>query len=101
MDATTRRLARYAFGTDFSRLPGEAIHECRRRLVDSIACAAAASPEPFCGRVRTLAGRYSGSPSARLWGTGERTSVEMAAFANGTMLRYLDYSDTYLGKSAG
>ena len=101
MDATIRRLARYAVGADFSRLPREAVHECRRRLIDSIACAAAASPEPFCARICAVAGRSSGTPSARVWGSGERTSVEMAAFANGTMLRYLDYSDTYLGKSAG
>src|SRR3989442_13053337 len=36
-----------------------------------------------------------------MWGSGPRNSIEMAAFANGTMLRYLDHSDTPFGKSAG
>jgi 2-methylcitrate dehydratase len=101
MDNTTRRLARFSLEADISRLPREAIHECKRRLIDSIACAAAAYPEPFCERTRAFAERYAGTPSARIWGSGAKTSLEMAAFTNGTMLRYLDYSDTYLGKSAG
>ncbi|WP_298233543.1 MmgE/PrpD family protein [uncultured Azohydromonas sp.] len=100
-DPTLRRLARHVFQADFSRLPAEAVHECRRRLIDSVACAAAAYPEPFCERIRSLTGRYGGVPSARVWGSGEHASVEMAGFANGTMLRYLDYSDTWLGKTAG
>lgn len=100
-DPTLRRLARHVFQADFSRLPAEAVHECRRRLIDSVACAAAAYPEPFCEQIRTLTGRYGGVPSARVWGSGEHASIEMAGFANGTMLRYLDYSDTWLGKTAG
>lgn len=101
MDQTIQRLARYVFEADISQLSPETIHECKRRLIDSIACAAAAFPEPFCERIRTFAGHYSGTPSARIWGSGEPTTMEMAAFTNGTMLRYLDYSDTWLGKSNG
>jgi len=101
MDATTQRIARYIAAAEFDRLPGEAVHECRRRIIDSVACAAAAYREPFCASIRAFSGRYGGVPGARIWGTGERTSIEMAAFANGAMLRYLDYSDTWLGRSNG
>ncbi|HSW16501.1 MAG TPA: MmgE/PrpD family protein [Ramlibacter sp.] len=101
MDATTRRLAQYACDADIRRMPPQALHEARRRLIDSVACAAAAYPEPFCASIRAVAGRYAGRPGARVWGSGEATSMEMAAFANGTMVRYLDYSDTCLGKAAG
>ncbi|MFT3816545.1 MAG: MmgE/PrpD family protein [Rubrivivax sp.] len=101
MDATTDRIARYVSALSFERLPPEAVHECRRRIIDSVACAAAASQEPFCEAMRGLARRYGGAPGARLWGSGERTSAEMAALANGTMLRYLDCSDTWLGRSNG
>jgi 2-methylcitrate dehydratase len=31
-----------------------------------------------------------------VWGTKHRTLPELAAFANGAMVRYLDYNDTYL-----
>ncbi|CAM3692515.1 MmgE/PrpD family protein [Polaromonas hydrogenivorans] len=101
MDKTIQKLARYVLETDVSRLSPQAVHESKRRLIDSVACAAAAYPEPFCAGIRAFAERYSGTPSARIWGSGARTSIEMAAFTNGTMLRYLDYSDTYLGKTAG
>ncbi|AGW90191.1 MmgE/PrpD family protein [Cupriavidus sp. DF5525] len=101
MDATTLRIARYVAAADFDKLPESAIHECQRRVIDSVACAAAAHGEPFCATMRTFAARYAGTPGARIWGAGARTSIEMAAFANGTMLRYLDYSDTHLGRSNG
>ncbi|KWF24848.1 MmgE/PrpD family protein [Burkholderia pseudomultivorans] len=101
MDATTLRIARYAREADYTRLAPDAIHECRRRLVDSVACAAAASAEALCAGLRAFAARYSAVPAARLWGSGQPTSPEMAAFVNGTMLRYVDYSDTVLAKTNG
>ncbi len=36
-----------------------------------------------------------------MWGSDLRTTPETAAFANGVMLRFLDISDTYLGKGGG
>jgi 2-methylcitrate dehydratase len=101
MDATTARLAQYASSLDISRLPAIAVHETKRRIIDSIACAVGAYDEEFSGSIRGFAGRYSGQATARIWGTGQRSSVEMAGFANATMVRYLDLSDTYLSASAG
>src|SRR5262249_33157312 len=42
-----------------------------------------------------------GESSASVWGTASRTTLEMAAFANGVMVRLLDISDTYMGVSRG
>lgn len=101
MDATTRRLARHVLAADPTRLPAEALVAARRRLIDAIACAAAAFPEPFCERMRTFAARYASRPGARIWGSGAATSIEMAAFANGVMVRYLDHNDTFFGRANG
>ena len=101
MDQTTARLARFAASYEFGSLSAEVIHECKRRIIDSVACAAAAFAEPFCARARTFCGRYMATPPARVWGTGSETSVEMAGFANGIMTRFLDYNDTFLSKGAG
>ena len=101
MDTTMQGLARLASETDFADLPELAIHEAKRRIIDSIACAAVASAEPFCAKVCKIAARYSGYPAARIWGSDIRTSAEMAAFANGVMIRYLELNDTCLAKSAG
>jgi 2-methylcitrate dehydratase len=35
---------------------------------------------------------------ATLWGTGHKTLPDLAAFANGALVRYLDFNDTYLAK---
>jgi 2-methylcitrate dehydratase len=101
LDTTTQRLARYAHAFDLSTLDERSLHECRLRLVDAAACAIAAYREPFCEQVRSFAGRFAGPLNARLWGSGAAASVEMAAFANGTALRYLDFSDTYMSRNAG
>ncbi|AHG64099.1 MmgE/PrpD family protein [Advenella mimigardefordensis] len=101
MDATIQKLARYIVDTAFDTIAPEAIHEARRRIIDSLGCAAAASAEPFCLSIKKLAARTHSTPSARIWGTGQETSIEMAAFANGTMLRYQDFSDTVLSRSNG
>ena len=48
-----------------------------------------------------LSSRSQGEPSARLLGTRQRTSLEMAAFANTTLVRYLDCNDTYASRGTG
>ena len=45
--------------------------------------------------------RSRGEPDAGVWGSSIRTTPEMAAFANGVMLRFMDISDTYVGKNRG
>lgn len=101
MDELTSDLARRVSAIDIATLPADAVWEAKRRLLDSVACAMAAFDEPFCSGIRGLAGRYGGHPSARIWGTGAASSIEMAGFANATMMRYLDMNDTFLGLTAG
>ena len=101
MDATTRRLIDYAMRTEFSNLPNEVVHECKRRLIDTLACVVGAYDAPLSQTTRAIAKRYTGTPSATVLGCSWQTTVEMAAFANGVMLRYLDMSDMYRGKNSG
>jgi 2-methylcitrate dehydratase len=89
------RLASFALGCRFEDLPAKVVVEARRRLLDSLACAAAALVEPAPSVVRRVAVRYSGQPSASLIGGG-RSAPDWAAFANGVHIRYLDCNDTYL-----
>jgi len=101
MDATTRRLADYALATDYARLPASTVHECKRRLIDTFACAVGAFDEPVAAMARAVAKRQGGDPDAGVWGCDWRSTPEAAAFANGVMLRFLDISDTYRVKSGG
>lgn len=100
MDQTTRLLARIVQNTRIERVPATAVDEAIRRVIDSIACAAGAFDEPYSAKMRRIASSAGPGP-ARIWGTGLTSSIEMAGFANGSMVRYLDLSDTWLGKTAG
>jgi len=101
MDATTARVVDYALAFDSARLPPATIHECRRRLIDTFACAMGAFDAPLCAMARAVAQRSSGEPSAGIWGCDLRAAPEAAAFANGVTLRYLDMMDTHLSRTRG
>lgn len=92
-----RRLARYAVGLSYDRLTKEAIHEAKRRVIDSFATAVGAMPAEAYQIARRVAGRVQGNPSATMLGGGA-SSPEWAAFVNGLLIRYLDFNDTYLSK---
>jgi 2-methylcitrate dehydratase len=101
MDPMIEQLAEYAVGLRYKDLTPEAVHECKRRLIDTLGCLAGGFGAKPSVIARTLARRVPGEPSARILGTQERSTPELAAFANGVMMRYLDFNDACFGKSAG
>ena len=50
---------------------------------------------------RALAREAGAATPGRVWFTGERTTPELAAFANELMVRYLDFNDTYFALDGG
>lgn len=102
MDATTSRLVDFAARAKYSDLPPEAVHECKRRLIDTLACGVGAYDEPLCVKARAVAQRYASTTSAAsVLGCGWKAMPEAATFANGVMTRFLDMTDTYLSKTPG
>ena len=101
MDSMIERLAEYAAGLRFQDLPPGAVHEFKRRLIDSIGCLVGGYDAEPSVIARDLARRSRGNPPARILGTQEPSSPELAAFANGTMLRYLEFNDAYFNKASG
>ena len=92
------RLARYGHGLKFSDLSEAVVHEVKRRILDSLGCAIGAWNAPPCRFARQLAKRVKHPDGATLWGTGHKTLPDLAAFANGALVRYFDFNDTYLAK---
>jgi 2-methylcitrate dehydratase len=89
------RLAEYACGLRYEDLSAAAVHEARRRFIDSIATAVGALGSAAAQIVRRCALRFHSEPPAGLFGGGQ-SSVLWATFHNGLLIRYLDYNDTYL-----
>ena len=98
MSNLAERLSAYAVGLRYEDLTPEAVHEVKRRLIDSLGCAMGAFPNEPAAIARKLAGTCTSTFPATVIGTGHRSSPELAAFSNGVHFRYLDYNDTYLSK---
>lgn len=91
-------LAEYSRSLSFPALPPETVHEAKRRLLDSLGCAFGAWSAAPCRIARRIAESVKVPGGATLWGTGWKTLPGLAAFANGALVRYLDFNDTYLSK---
>ena len=95
MDHLTQHLVEFTLNAPDSALDDQVVHEVKRRLIDTFGCAIGAFSDPVCVAVRDMASEYSGPQLATVWGTSCTSSAEMAAFANGVMLRIHDFNDTY------
>lgn len=101
MDAMTAHLVDFALQSRYSQFSETTVHECKRRIIDTFACAVGAYDEPLSCMARAVAERCTGTPSATVWGSTHASTPEAAAFANGVMLRLDDISDNYRVKSGG
>jgi 2-methylcitrate dehydratase len=98
MPTLAHRLAEYAVGLEFERLPEAVVHEVKRRTIDSIGCALGALDAEPCVIAQRVAESYSAQRGATLIGTAHLAPPDWATFANGCLVRYLDFNDTYLSK---
>jgi 2-methylcitrate dehydratase len=96
MQTLAERFAHYATNLKFEHLDPATVHEVRRRLIDSLACALGAWDAPAPNVARAICRRVSSEPAASYLGGAKKTLPALAAFCNGILFRYLDYNDTYL-----
>ena len=94
----SRKIAEYAHSLDYNKLSPEVIHEVKRRVLDSFACALGAFTSIPGQIARNIGQRIRYDYGATIFGGGTRTTPELAVFANGILFRFLDYNDTYLSK---
>jgi 2-methylcitrate dehydratase len=92
------QLAGFSVALKFEDLSAPVVHEVKRRVIDAIGCALGAWNAEPCVIARRVASMFSARSGATLFGTGHQAPPDWAAFANGCLVRYLDYNDTYLSK---
>lgn len=99
-DGTTlaERIAAFACNLPYEELSHAAVHEAKRRVIDSVGCALGGWLSEPAKIARDVASLAKGEPGATVLGTRHVSSVDWAAFANGTAIRYLDFNDTYLSR---
>src|SRR4029453_14490114 len=101
MDSTTEYLSDYACRLTYEDLSPEAVHQVKRTLVDSLGCAVGAFESEPASIARCMASRVQGNPPARILGTAQESSTDLAAFANTVLIRYLDCNNAYAPRGPG
>ena len=94
-------LARYAAGFRYDDLPEDVVRTVKRSILDTIGCAFGG----YSAGPSKIAMKLAGDVNSRQPGTvllsGIETSPELAVFANGVMIRYLDFNDAYVSQMNG
>ncbi|OGO31840.1 MAG: hypothetical protein A2Z29_04425 [Chloroflexi bacterium RBG_16_56_11] len=91
MKNPNEELARFAEKTRWEDLPESVTNEVKLILIDSIGCALAGISVAPGEMAVSLARRLGGPGESSIIGTGEKVSCINAAFANGELIRALDY----------
>ncbi|PKB71213.1 MAG: hypothetical protein BZY87_06665 [SAR202 cluster bacterium Io17-Chloro-G6] len=101
MDRTTEMLASYACRLSYEDLGPKTVHQVKRTLVDTLGCAMGGFVSEPAKIARGMASSVTSTNPARVLGTADYTSPDMAGFANGVMVRYLDCNDSYFSPGGG
>ena len=96
-----QRLARLAQKIRFEDLSTQVVHSAKRLILDSVACIVPGLSSRPAAAARAMADRLGGACEATIIGTDRKTSPALAAFTNGTALRYFDMNASYGGRDPG
>jgi 2-methylcitrate dehydratase len=94
-------LARYATELKYEDIPEDVIRIAKRSILDTIGCAFGgygAGPSKIAVK---LASDVSSKQPATILISGVKTSPDLAVFANGIMIRYLDFNDAFVSLTHG
>lgn len=95
-------VASYGNSLRFDDSPPDVLHKVKSHLIDALGCAIGAySCEP-AKIARRIAGRVRDCDMpGTIIGSGQKSSLDLATFANGVMIRYLDFNDGFSGEGGG
>jgi 2-methylcitrate dehydratase len=89
------RLARFVTESRWEGISDEAREQLKLRVLDSLGCALGALGAEVPALVGAQVREFGGAPLATLIGAG-KSAPDRTALYNGTLIRYLDFNDSYL-----
>lgn len=98
MDKFEKQITGYVADLTYNDLTENAIRTAKERLLDTLAVAFAAYNEAPVQAMRSFALGASADKGATVPGTSHKAPVDYATVCLGTMIRALDWNDTYLNK---
>ena len=96
-DRILNHLCDYALKLSYRDLPQEVIGRTKHIVMDTVGCALGGAESPPAKIARAAASEIMSVVPSTVLVSGQKTSPDLAAFANGVMIRYLDFNDTYAG----
>ncbi|WP_310993732.1 MmgE/PrpD family protein [Aequorivita marina] len=93
-----QKLASFVNSRKYSDLSEAAVRELKIRLLDSLGCAIGALNGEPVKMVKEQLDDFGGNPLSTLIGGG-KNAPDRASFYNSTLVRYLDFNDSYLAKN--
>jgi len=96
-DRILNHLCDYALKLSYRDLPQEVIRRTKHIVLDTVGCALGGAESPPAKIARAAASEITSAVPSTVMISGQKTSPDLAAFANGVMIRYLDFNDTYPG----
>jgi 2-methylcitrate dehydratase len=94
-------LARFATELNYEDIAEDVIRIAKRSILDTIGCAFGGYGTGPSKIAIKLASDVSSKQPATVLFSGIRTSADLAVFANGVMIRYLDFNDAFVSLTHG
>ena len=101
MPTVAEMLSDYATSLRYGDLPDDVVHLAKRMIIDTLGCALGGYYSEPARIAREVASTVTSNPAGRVLGSGQLTSPDLATFANGVMIRYLDFNDGYTSRESG
>lgn len=101
MTTLAETLSNYASSLRYDDLPDETVHLAKRFIIDTLGCALGGYDSEPARVAREMAGLVSSAHPVTVMGSGQQTSLDLASFANGVAIRYLDFNDGYTSNESG
>jgi 2-methylcitrate dehydratase len=94
-------LSRYAASLKYEDLPEDIVRLTKRTILDTIGCTFGGYDSKPSKIAIKLAGEVTARQPATVLISGTKTSPDLATFANGVMIRYLDFNDAFVSLTHG
>lgn len=101
MPTIAEQMSSWTVALHYRHLPEEVAHLAKRMIIDTLGCALGGYTSEPSKIARDMAATVTSSQPCTVIGSGQSTSPDMATFANGVMIRYLDYNDGYTSQESG
>ena len=101
MTTIAERMAQFSCSLTYDEIPADVVHLAKRMMIDTIGCAIGGYTSEPSKIARDLASTVISLNPCTVIGSGQESSPDLATYANGVMIRYLDYNDGYTAKQSG